>query len=327
MSTPAHNVLISSAGRRVALLRCFEAAITELGLDGEVLTTDMSDRAPACHASSRSFQVPRCTSSEFIPRMLELVERERVMLLIPTLDHELLVYAEHRAEFARVGCHVAVSGPETIAIARDKRLTHSWMQENGFPVPRQLELAEAAAIASELSFPVIAKPIGGSCSIGVFRCETPQELIGFQTTETYIVESEAKGREFTVDMFVDRAGRCRVTVPRERLETRAGEVSKGITRHIPAVEQLATNIAETLPEASGVLNAQVFFDETTGELAVIEVNPRFGGGYPLSCQAGANCPKWLIQECLDQSIEVPPWSENLLMLRYDDAVFVNHYAG
>ena len=56
-----------------------------------------------------------------------------------------------------------------------------------------------------------------------------------------------------------------------------------------------------------------------------EVNPRFGGGAPLSIAAGANLPLYLLQETLGLEItaKLGRFTENLAMLRYDDSVFVN----
>jgi carbamoyl-phosphate synthase large subunit len=137
-----------------------------------------------------------------------------------------------------------------------------------------------------------------------------------------VVQTIAPGTEHTVDVFVDRDGRCRVAVPRRRLEVRAGEVSKGMTVHDPAIERLAASVAEGLPGAFGVLNLQLFSDGH--ELHVIEVNPRFGGGFPLSAEAGADLTGLLLETVLD----LPPrasteWRAGLVMLRYDDAVFVD----
>jgi carbamoyl-phosphate synthase large subunit len=54
------------------------------------------------------------------------------------------------------------------------------------------------------------------------------------------------------------------------------------------------------------------------------MNPRFGGGYPLSFHAGANFPKMIMQEyfqgkALDYRDD---WQDNKLMLRYDAEVII-----
>jgi carbamoyl-phosphate synthase large subunit len=133
------------------------------------------------------------------------------------------------------------------------------------------------------------------------------------------------GNEYTLDLYIDRAGQTRAVVPRRRLEVRAGEVSKSRIEMRESVVQAGHAVACAMAAkgAWGVLNVQCIETEDE-EVYFIEINPRFGGGCPLSIQAGYNFPKWLIQEALGWDIgpiEVPD-ADGLTMLRYDDAIFV-----
>src|SRR5690606_16482822 len=121
-------------------------------------------------------------------------------------------------------------------------------------------------------------------------------LYGADDPGVFVVQSIASGDEITVDFYVDRQGSCLATVPRRRVETRAGEVSKGVTVSEPAVEALVAAMCARLPGPYGALNVQLLRDPATGESAVIEINPRFGGGYPLSLAAGADFPAVLVAE-------------------------------
>jgi carbamoyl-phosphate synthase large subunit len=172
---------------------------------------------------------------------------------------------------------------------------------------------------------MFVKPRGGSASIGARVVKNADELRVATSSGSYIAQEIAPGNEYTVDLYVDRSGKCRCAVPRLRIETRAGEVSKGQTCRIPAVEQLATRVAESLPGAWGVINTQIFFDPATGIANVIEINPRFGGGYPLTHRAGAHMARWVIEETTGRQLTATTdqWEDGLTMLRYDDAVFVS----
>src|SRR3546814_1829214 len=81
-------------------------------------------------------------------------------------------------------------------------------------------------------------------------------------------------------MFFDRSGGLRAAIPHERVQVRAGEVEKGITRRVPRLEALARRIAAILPAPSGALCFQAIV-APDGEASVFEINARFGGGYPL----------------------------------------------
>lgn len=320
-------VLLSSAGRRVALVRIFRDALSTLKIDGRVLAADMSPCAAAFHDADAGFQVPRCSSPEFVPAMLEICRREAIRLIVPTIDPELPVLAAARDEFSFAGTTVAISSPEVIAIANDKRRTHEWLAGNGFPTVRQAEVEEVLAHPGHWPFPLLVKPVAGSSSIGVATVSTAEELRMATRDGDFVVQTIASGHEYTIDGLVTRDGTCVSTVPRRRLEVRAGEVSKGMTVHSALLEDLATRLFEELPGAYGVLNAQVFLDEDTGETNVIEINPRFGGGFPLSWEAGACYPQWMIEELIGVSpARRSGWRDGLVMLRYDDAVFVDRPA-
>ena len=325
MTATAPTVLISSAGRRVELLRAFRHTLETLG-GGRVLATDLSWYSGAFHDADERFPVPRITSPDYVPRMLEICEQQGVDLVIPTLDPELPVYAAAREQFAAIGTTVAISSPEVAAIAGDKEHTHDWLVANGFPTVMQGSVDDVRSDPSAWAFPLVVKPRYGSASIGVAVMHDLAELEQATAGDAdMLVQTKALGTEHTIDLLADRDGRCLAAVPRRRIEVRAGEVSKGVTVRSPALAELAEKVCAALPGPYGALNFQVFVSPDTGQLAVIELNARFGGGYPLSYAAGADFPLALVQDALGQSITAPleGWRDRLVMLRYDAAVFVN----
>jgi carbamoyl-phosphate synthase large subunit len=319
------NVLISSAGRRVALLEIFRRTLRGMHLDGEVLAVDMSRLSSAFHAADRAYQVPACRDPDFIPVMLDLCRREQVRLLVPTIDPELPVYAEQRQRFAEIGTTVSISTPEVIQIAGSKDATFAWLDQVGLPTVRQARVEEVLERPKAWPYPLLVKPLRGSASIGVAIVESRKQLEVATRDGGFIVQTIAPGIEHTVSLLADRSGRCLCAVPRRRLEVRSGEVSKGMTVRSRPVIDLAWRLCEALPGAYGALNVQMFYEENTGALNVIEINPRFGGGFPLAWQAGAHYPRWIIEEILGRvsAASHEGWQDRLVMLRYDDAIFVD----
>ncbi len=322
------NVLVSSAGRRVVLIRHLRSALHDLGLEGQVFAADLSFASSACQAADRAFPAPLFSSGTFVDDMLRLCEREQISLIVPTIDTELMFYAENRQRFADLGTTLCVSSPQTIEIGADKAKTHAWMIEHGHPVPRQARIADVLASPGDWPTPLIVKPARGSSSVGLSRVKSHDELTLIDKPERMVVESMASGDEYTIDVYIDRTGRPRCSVPRKRLETRGGEVSKGMTVRHRKLQDLAEQIAAQLPGAFGVINIQIFYDEKTHAMAVIEINPRFGGGYPLTHEAGAHCTHWLIEDCLGREVSAKPdqWRDGLVMLRYDEAIYVDKQA-
>jgi carbamoyl-phosphate synthase large subunit len=132
--------------------------------------------------------------------------------------------------------------------------------------------------------------------------------------------------KYSLDLYYDRNSELKCVVPRKRIEVRGGEVNKGLTEKNLLVTYVKDKLAH-ISGARGCLTLQLFLNKENQDIHGIEINPRFGGGYPLSYLSGANFPKWLIQEYLfDQPIEYfEEWESNLLMLRYDDEVLVHGY--
>lgn len=317
------TVLLSSVGRRSQLIECFRQALGELGVHGRVLGIDASpETAPAAYLVDRCFDVGRCCDPGFVDEVLKIAIEEDVCLIVPSIDTELSVYAANRERFLAQGITVAVSDPETVRIACDKVETHRWLVENGFPTPRQNNPNEVLRSPLQWEFPLILKPRSGSSSVGVITVKSIVALRELaEGRQDLIVQEIARGAEYTVNVLV-QDGRCVCAVPHKRLETRGGEVSKGITVRDERLMQLATKIIERLPGARGALNVQCIVD-ADGTINVIEINARFGGGFPLANRAGAKFPLWLLEPLLGKpGTATAEWQDGLLMLRYDDAVFI-----
>lgn len=317
------NILISSAGRRAALVKLFQREIQHL--QGNVFAADVGRTSAACRLATSWRQVPHCTAFEFPAALRQACDDWKINWIVPTIDTELPVLANLRTQFAAEGINVAVSSIETIEICSDKFRTADFLERSNLPTVATLNNPSQVGCPQlpNTAFPVFLKPAQGSSSIGAVRIND-QETLNFYFAQTAcpIVQEHAVGREFTVNFFVDRLGRCIAAVPHERLETRAGEVSKCVTRHIPALEELAWKIAAALPGAYGPLCYQAFYDRDAGP-RIIEINARFGGGYPVTHAAGANFVDFLLND--REGTTTPPtrstWAEGCVMLRYDAAVF------
>jgi carbamoyl-phosphate synthase large subunit len=330
------TVLVSSAGRRVELLRGFRRALHAVGAaPGRVLGTDCSWYSSAFHDADEAYLVPRLNDPAFVPQLLEVCLKHDVDLVVPTIDTELPVWAAHRDRFDEIGTTVALSHGDVVAIAADKQRTHDWLVAHGFPTVEQTTPADALSDRAAWTFPLMAKPRFGSASVGVGLVRDAEELALVARRDhelgEIVVQRVAPGVEHTIDVLADHSGRCVCAVPRRRIEVRAGEVSKGVTVRSAVLEDLAARLCEAVPGAYGALNVQLFVDgdlDDPGNLAVIELNARYGGGFPLSLEAGADFPRWMLEELLGLPSTASPdgWRSGLVMLRYDAAVFVDEHS-
>ena len=315
------NILFTSVGRRVALVQLFRDALDDLGVAGTIVTADMQSLVPARFTGDVHETVPAVCDSGYVDRLIQICQEHDINLLVPLIDTELLLLARNNDRFAELGVTLLSSSEAVTEITIDKRRTHDFFVANGIVTPRVYP--SDYPWANGVSFPVMLKPALGSGSIGVVQASNLQELeFHFRSICNPIVQEYVTGDEYTLDILVDLAGKVRSVVPRKRLEVRAGEMSKGVTvKHSELIAE-GVRIAELLPGARGPITLQCFLTDD-GTITSIEINPRFGGGFPLSAAAGANFPRWIIEWVLgrDPEIGLTDWVDGLHMLRYDEAHF------
>jgi len=223
------TVLLTSAGRRSQLLGCFRRSGDVLGLPLRVIAVDLSPTlSAACAQADRSFTVPRCDSQNYIESLIEICRKEKVDLLVPTIDPELTPISRAEAAFSAIGTRVVVSQPTVTVLAGNKFKTAETLSSAGVPTPKTIWLREYLADPTRIPGPVIAKPNSGSASVGIVRAEKPEDLFGLQPDQ-YIVQELWKGSEYTVNLFFDNKGCLRCSIPHLRIEVRSGEISKGRT--------------------------------------------------------------------------------------------------
>lgn len=314
--------MILSAGRRGLLVSYFREELRRLEPMAKLVAADMDPQwSAACHLADVFVQTPSARDSNFIEQLLETCLERRVRLVIPTIDTELLPLSRNRERFEAAGIQVVVSGHELTTRCRDKRLTAEVFAAGGVRVPAEVDPND------ERSYPLVAKPRDGSSSQNLHIAYLRHDLPNTAFDDANMIFQEflapEEHDEYTVDMYYDRSGKLRCFVPRLRVATRAGEVSKAKTARIDALQLLGDRFA-TLPGAAGCLTMQVFVRRVDKSLIGIEINPRFGGGYPLSYEAGANYPRWVLGEYLRDD-EIPwfdGWQDGLAMLRYDAHVLI-----
>ena len=319
------KILITSAGRRVELLNCFTAAVQTLGLNVEIYTADLNpQRSAACQKSTRFFSLPPVDKAEYIDSLLDICRREKIALLVPTIDPELDLLSQNLERFTLAGTRVLISAASVVGVARNKILTAEVLERAGLPIPKTLPIKQFIANPPPWANSIIAKPLAGSSSVGIIKSPTKENLEQL-INEPYLIQEKWDGREFTVNLFFDELGRVVSVVPHERLEVRSGEVSKGVTtRHLPLI---AAGFAfeKIFPQARGPMCFQAIVrpDDT---FCIFEINARFGGGYPLADYAGAKFAQWVLEELVSlPSSAHDQWKEGVLMLRYDAAVFTDSF--
>lgn len=314
------NVLFTSVGRRVELLRSFHKAYRCLGLSGRIVGVDIDPLAPALREADRPYVVPPVDSPEYVATLAEILQREQVSVVFPLIDPDIPVLARHCRELEATGARLAVVGEEASEIAADKWATVGLFRRLGLEVPRSWLPGETEF--AEVDYPLFIKPRFGSASQQTFKVENARELAFFsEYVPNPILQEYVPGPEITNDVICDLEGNVLSVVSRQRIRVRGGEVAIGKTVFEPAVTDACVRIAEALP-AVGPITVQCMMNGSTAKYT--EINARLGGGLPLGIAAGADSPRWLLARAAKIPIDIPPlgsYRADLYLSRFDECVF------
>lgn len=322
------NILITSAGRRVSLVRSFQKELKSINPNGKVFATDSNPiLSAACQVADDYFQSPRLDDPTYIDSLANFCKIHNISLVIPTIDTELLDLAKNKERFEKLGINVVISSIELVEKCRDKRMIHDFFKEHHINVAKEYPKVD-------YKLPLFIKPFDGSRSVDTFVINTEDELTDYHIENEKLMFLEYLDQEehdeYTCDLYYGKDHNLKCVVPRKRIEVRDGEVYKALTNNNEIVPYIKKNLNH-INGGVGCLTAQFFMHKTDkSKIYGIEINPRFGGGYPLSYLAGANFSKWIINEyMLGKSIEdqFDVWESDLLMIRYDDEILVHGYKG
>lgn len=304
------NILFTCAGRRTYLLKYFKDNLAE---DDKVVATDMQLSAPALQVADIKVQVPAVYDPEYVNITLNICKEYKIDAIISLNDLELPILAENKSLFEAIGVKVIVSDPNVIDIAFDKYKTAQWIESIGLVAPKtyvRLEDVKNALAAGKIDFPLFMKPRWGSGSIGLESIADMDELEIYyhllmkkikktilataSVGDEYImIQEKLTGSEFGLDIMNDLTGKNVAVSVKQKLAMRAGETDKAVTVDLPEVREIGRKIGEALGHI-GNLDVDIM-QRADGAYCVLELNPRFGGGFPFSYEAGVNMPKAIIK--------------------------------
>jgi carbamoyl-phosphate synthase large subunit len=311
-------VLFTCAGQRVDIVNAFaEAGAT-------TVAADLNELAPALYHADHHAIVPPIDDPRYVPSLHELVEQHDVQLIVPLTDLDHLVLAHARGGFRDT--LVLVSGADAIERCSDKYLAHQFFVDRGIGSPPTWLPHE---LPDDVPFPVLVKARKGFGSRHIYRASNAEELDLFlrYTPADSMVQQACVGEEFSVDVFCDLDARCLNAIPRTMIESKGGESIKGMTIKDDGLIAFGCRVAETL-KIVGPGTVQCF-REPEGDLWVTDVNPRFGGAFPLPTAAGSGYPQLALALARGERPEptLGEFEEGVLMTRFFSQVILRNANG
>ena len=303
-------IMFTCAGRRTYLLKYFK---DQLGSEGKIIGADMQLTAPALSAADVRVLVPAVYDERYVDALLEICETHKVDVLISLNDLELPILADKNDLFKSIGVTLLVSSPEVIDICFDKLKTSQYVESLGLRSPKtfsSLDSAMKALQSGEIQFPLVITPRWGSASIGIEFVDNVDDLriiyelikrkirrgiLGevSQHDENFIlIQEKITGKEYGLDIINDLNGNNVSVSVKQKLAMRAGETDKATTVDVAELRQIGAKIGSNIGHI-GNMDCDIL--EMDGKYYVLELNPRFGGGFPFSYEAGVNLPKAIIK--------------------------------
>lgn len=298
------NILFTCAGRRNYLINYFKEALNG---NGKVIAADEQMLAPAMIDADIAVKLPSIYANNYISELQEVVNQYSVSAIISLNDLELPILSKNKDLLEQNGAKVIVSSSEVISIGFDKWKTYNFIKDLGLNTPKTyIKLDEAIndIESGNLKFPLVLKPRWGSGSIGVDFPESIEELkLSYKLQKIklkktilnrisqedldydILIQEKLGGKEYGMDIVNDFEGNYFGSFAKEKLAMRSGETDKAKSIIDERFEKLGEHISKNLKHI-GNIDSDVFVVDD--KLYLLEINPRFGGGYPFSHEAGIN---------------------------------------
>ena len=309
------KILFTGVGRRVELIQAFRQAALVLNKELKIYGADCARTAPALAFCDYSRQVCGMKEEGYVDELSNICKEDGIDLLIPTIDTDLLVLSRNKKKFENT--RILISSPDMVFICRDKNLTTDFFISCGLETPKTVN----KIFDYTEEFPCFIKPKDGSSSINAFKVKNRKELEMYcEIVGDYIIQSFVDGIEYTVDIFCDFDGKPVYITPRKRLQVRAGEVLKTeIDLDKRIIEECGRIIEKFKP--CGPLTVQLIRDFNNVD-HFIEINPRYGGGAPLSMKAGARSAESVLLLLSGENITVNPVDNGAVYSRFEQSVCI-----
>lgn len=311
------NILLSAVGRRAYLVEYFQNIVHPLG--GKVYATNTIPDATGFIVADEARVVPASASEGYVDQMVSLCREWRIKLLFSLHDWDAPVIARARQRFLEVGTIPVMGSSSLMATCLDKYAAIGVMESIGIKSPRTVLSVEDAI--KDLSFPMVVKPRWGQGSLGLFTVRNEDELRAafyLSTIEAnrfadvchemdalepqVIIQECVSGEEYGCDIVNDLNGRFRKAFVKHKFAMRSGETDAAESVLCPQIETAAARVGEWSKHL-GCMDSDWIIG-ADGVPVLIELNPRFGGGYPFTYCAGANVPLACVNWALGKDDDV-----------------------
>ncbi|MDQ0150882.1 ATP-grasp domain-containing protein [Eubacterium multiforme] len=312
------NILITSSGRRTQLIKYFKEEFKGFG---NIVVTDCDELAPTLYLANKHYITERITSKNYIKKLLEICKKEKIEGILSLIDPELSLLSKNKKAFAEIGVKIIGSDYESTELCFDKYEFAKFLKDNEFKYAKtykSLNKFKRDYNDKKIDFPVFVKPRKGSASLGINKVNDMEFLeLLFKLYPDTILQEFINGEEYGVDCYVDLISNEVISIfIKKKIKMRSGETDKAVSIKDKVLFEEISRLVKKL-NLKGVLDIDVF--KTDRGWIISEINPRFGGGYPLAYECKENYPKFIFNNIKGRKNKsrVGEYEENKYMIKHD----------
>lgn len=316
--TESINILILSCGSRNKIIQYFKKELTD---KGQVIAADCSHLAPALYEADNYFIVPRIDDENYLDTILDICKQQNIKGVLSLLDPELLFLSKNKDAFLEIGTIPIVSDYDIIELCFNKYEFSNYLNENNFKSKHTYidkDLFYKDVEAGLIAYPVFVKPITGSASININKATSEDQVeYLFKKTNNLMIQENMDGIEYGIDAYIDLISAKPVAIfAKEKIKMRAGETDKSVSVKDEKIFNLVKQISEQT-NFKGMIDIDLFKIED--EYYILEVNPRFGGGFPHAYECGVNVPAMIIKNLTGEENEsvIGQYEEDVYMMKFN----------
>ena len=310
------NIIITNIGRRGYLVDYFKSIP---GMTGKIYTSDCDQTASGLYGNNDGHFIlskPVDDEEKYVSELIQVCKDNEINAILPVIDPEIYILSGYKRKFSENGINVIVSDRSVLDICFDKLKMNQFLKKINVSYPNTFEDIETFMTfleADRITFPVIVKPILGSGSVDTYIVDDVEKLKAL-FHEGMIIQEKLDGVEYGIDVFnsVEKSPlRC---VVKRKIAMRSGETDKCVSVHNNLVSKTMLHLAEELGHI-GNLDCDVIV--SNGIPYVIDMNPRFGGGYPATHAIGVNLIEILWKMLNGESVtpEYDNYEDDILVMK------------
>ncbi|MBP1889163.1 carbamoyl-phosphate synthase large subunit [Clostridium moniliforme] len=312
------NLLITSSGRRTQLIKYFK---NEFKSFGNIVVTDCDELAPTLYLADKYYVTEKITSKNYIKKLLEICKKEKIDGILSLIDPELSLLSKNKKAFDEIGVKIIGSDYDVTELCFDKYKFYKFLKDNEFKCAKtykSLSKFKEDYSDKKIDFPVFVKPRKGSASLGINKVNDMKYLeLLYKLYKDTIIQEFIDGEEYGVDCYVDLISNEVISIfIKKKIKMRSGETDKAVSIKDKVLFEKISKLAKIL-NLKGVFDIDVF--KTDKGWIISEINPRFGGGYPLAYECNENYPKFIFNNIKGEKNKsrIGEYEENKYMIKHD----------